>query len=212
MYPKPQYSVVLWRWLPCHFRFGEYVSRLLLLTCCSSCWCADGASLSLACIKNMCRHVVSHRWQEEVVLIGMVPKPISGTPSNCRWCTFHVLCTSAKLKVFDRVERISSSLASSGIQSCSRHCDGSLRAKTRSHRYPAPLCRRPTLLPVRAGASRLHRSRVLCLGATKWHPGRCRWRAGAQEVRCQRIRATRNDQHPSLCAARVLLTARMRPR
>ena len=24
-------------------------------------------------------------------------------------------------------------------------------------RYPAPLCRRPTLLPVRAGASRLHR-------------------------------------------------------
>ena len=42
----------------------------------------------------------------KVVLLGMVPKPMSGIPSNWRWWTFHVLCTSAKVKVFDRVERI----------------------------------------------------------------------------------------------------------
>jgi hypothetical protein len=41
-----------------------------------------------------------------VVLFGMVPKPMSGIPSNWRWWTFHVLCTSAKVNVFDRVERI----------------------------------------------------------------------------------------------------------
>ena len=52
------------------------------------------------------RHVVSHRWQVEVVALGMVPKPMSGIPSNWRWWTFHVLCTSAKVKVIDRVDRI----------------------------------------------------------------------------------------------------------
>ena len=36
----------------------------------------------------------------------MVPKPMSGIPINCRWWTFHVLCTSAKVKVIDRVDRI----------------------------------------------------------------------------------------------------------
>ena len=51
------------------------------------------------------RHVVSHRWQLDVVACGMVPKPMSGIPINCRW-TFRVLCTSDKVKVIDRVDRI----------------------------------------------------------------------------------------------------------
>jgi hypothetical protein len=38
----------------------------------------------------------------------MVPKPMSGIPINWRWWTFHVLCTSAKVKVIDRVDRIRS--------------------------------------------------------------------------------------------------------
>jgi hypothetical protein len=47
--------------------------------------------------------VVSHRWQLDVVATGMVPKPMSGIPINWRWWTFHVLCTSAKVKVIDNV-------------------------------------------------------------------------------------------------------------
>ena len=55
---------------------------------------------------NMCHHVVSHRCQVEVVVLGMVPKPMTGIPRNWRWWTFHVLCTSAKVKVIDRVDHI----------------------------------------------------------------------------------------------------------
>ena len=36
----------------------------------------------------------------------MVPKPMSGIPINWRWWIFHVLCTSANVKVIDRVDRI----------------------------------------------------------------------------------------------------------
>ena len=36
----------------------------------------------------------------------MVPKPMSGILINWRWWTFHVLCTAAKVKVIDRVDRI----------------------------------------------------------------------------------------------------------
>ena len=36
----------------------------------------------------------------------MVPKPMSGIPINWRWWTFHVLCTSVKVKVIDRVDCI----------------------------------------------------------------------------------------------------------
>ena len=52
--------------------------------------------------------MVSHRWQLDVVATGMVPKPMSGIPINWRWWTFHVLSTSAKVKVIDRVDRIRS--------------------------------------------------------------------------------------------------------
>jgi hypothetical protein len=31
---------------------------------------------------------------------------MSGIPINWKWWTFHVLCTSAKVKVIDRVDRI----------------------------------------------------------------------------------------------------------
>ena len=58
--------------------------------------------------------MVSHRCQLLVVATGMVPRPMSGIPINWRWWipinwrwwTLHVLCTSAKAKVIDRVHRI----------------------------------------------------------------------------------------------------------
>lgn len=41
--------------------------------------------------------MVSHKWQLVIDVIRIVHKPMSVTPSNCRWWILHVLCKSASL-------------------------------------------------------------------------------------------------------------------